>query len=288
MDLGLEHVSVCKSLVCVSYEDLIDEIQINTLADEVTASIKELDYLTTTMESLIDIKQAIEKYGVTESLVSIFGSNFTDSASMESETEEAKEGVLKRILQAIKDFFAKVAAYVKALFQNNDKMVARLKELSNKADTLTYPVKVPVIIHNAAIATINTIASMVRDILTSDTDPDLVSSREAEEMGYVAKQCVKKNGEISSASDLKTYIDQMIDIFDALKTFHNNFAQVESKLKIFIEKSWKEMGYNTEKATTKASMWAARKGTLIHCWNISKTVSVITKMHTNLLLSRAK
>lgn len=83
-------------------------------------AVHEFSKITSAYESVCSINACIKKYGVTQSVEALFGENFRSTASMEEETEAAKQGLGAKI----KSMIAKLAAMIKGLW---DKFVAFIK-----------------------------------------------------------------------------------------------------------------------------------------------------------------
>ena len=300
MDLGLEHLTTQKDdPVVLSFEDLFNEIEFSRLSDEVGQELSNITTLFSTYDTLCEIGCTIKKYGVTESLVDIFGQNYSGAASMEAENEEAKEGVLKRIWEAIKAFFQKIVAWFKALFQSNVKVIKALGELKRKADTIEYPVKVPVTIvkkYQFAIAAATKFAQYVTTEKNLDSEAT-IEEKFKEFFGSHMSEVIASmrapddDSKIKNSDELKYQIDLLIDILEAVYKTQKNFSVLEETMKRDIEKAIKANEEQTGKeagAAIKTVAWTARKVAIAEIWTILKAVNVHARQTANLLLSNAK
>lgn len=80
--------------------------------EQFSDAVHEFSKLTAAYESVCSINACIKRYGVTQSLEALFGENFRSTASMEEETEAAKQGLGARIKAAIE----KILKYLKELW----------------------------------------------------------------------------------------------------------------------------------------------------------------------------
>ena len=98
MDLGLEHI-VAKPVVATgldysSVEAIVDFFQVS---DELDQFIKIGNQLSVAFENVCDINKVIDKYGVTESLIHLVGSNFISMEDnspnvLDAEGDDGEEG----------------------------------------------------------------------------------------------------------------------------------------------------------------------------------------------------
>lgn len=80
--------------------------------EQFSDAVHEFSKLTAAYESVCSINACIKRYGVTQSLEALFGENFRSTASMEEETEAAKQGLGAKIKAAIE----KIAKFFKDLW----------------------------------------------------------------------------------------------------------------------------------------------------------------------------
>ncbi len=91
--------------------------------EQFSDAVHEFSKITAAYESVCSINACIKKYGVTQSLEALFGENFRSTASMEEETEAAKQGLgakikamFKKLLDAIKNLWTKFSNFIKGMF----------------------------------------------------------------------------------------------------------------------------------------------------------------------------
>lgn len=91
--------------------------------EQFSDAVHEFSKLTAAYESVCSINACIKRYGVTQSLEALFGENFRSTASMEEETEAAKQGLgakikamFKKLLDAIKNLWTKFSNFIKGMF----------------------------------------------------------------------------------------------------------------------------------------------------------------------------
>ena len=299
MDLGLEHLATQKDEpVVLGFEDLFNEIEFARLSDEVSQELININTLCSTYDTLCEIGCTIKKYGVTESLVDIFGQNYSGAASMEAENEEAKESVFKRIWEAIKAFFQKVYAWFKALFQNNVKVIKALGELKRKADTLKYPIKAPVTIAREWQNAMKIIPQFIQYVIsekevTEETLESKFKSFFGNYFDYVSLSLKKLDvdSEIKNSNDLKQEIDLVISTLESIYKVQKDFSRVEDVIKSLIDSGLKEREQSTGKENNvfiKGAAWTARKVALFEIWTLLKSIGIGARQTANLLLMNAK
>lgn len=126
---------------------LADQIQLIEAEDALRDSLEEVDVLLHTYHSLESIHQAIKAHGVTQSIVYLYGENFSSMESdqtgdAEKEVEEKKQGVLGRAWEAIKNLFKRFIEWVKRLFTRAMSLKEQLKQIEKKAVHCKYPLEV--------------------------------------------------------------------------------------------------------------------------------------------------
>lgn len=111
MHLALEGLGVVQPQRTI-VDALVDQLDLIEAEDALRDSLEEVDVLLHTYHSLESIHQAIKQCGVTQSIVHLYGENFSSMESdqtdgAEKEVEEKKQGVLGRAWEAIKNLFKK-------------------------------------------------------------------------------------------------------------------------------------------------------------------------------------
>lgn len=146
MRLALEGLGVVQPRPTV-VDELIDQINLMKAEDELRASLEEVDVLLHTYHSLESIHQTIKAHGVTQSIVYLYGENFSSmendqTGDAEKEVDEKKQGVFKRIWEAIKNLFRKFIEWIKRLFTRAKSLKEQLKQIEKKAARCKYPLEV--------------------------------------------------------------------------------------------------------------------------------------------------
>ena len=146
MRLALEGLGVVQPQRTI-VDALIDQIQLIEAEDALRDSLEEVDVLLHTYHSLESIHQAIKQCGVTQSIVHLYGENFSSMESdqtdgAEKEVEEKKQGVLGRAWEAIKNMFRKFIEWIKRLFTRATSLKGQLKQIEKKAAHCKYPLEV--------------------------------------------------------------------------------------------------------------------------------------------------
>ena len=146
MRLALEGLGVVQPQRTI-VDALIDQIQLIEAEDALRDSLEEVDVLLHTYHSLESIHQAIKQCGVTQSIVQLYGENFSSMESdqtdgAEKEVEEKKQGVLGRAWEAIKTLFRKFIEWIKRLFTGATSLKGQLKQIEKKAAHCKYPLEV--------------------------------------------------------------------------------------------------------------------------------------------------
>lgn len=146
MRLALEGLGVVQPQRTI-VDALIDQIQLIEAEDALRDSLEEVDVLLHTYHSLESIQYAIQKCGVTQSIVQLYGENFSSMESdqtgdAEKEVEEKKQGVLGRAWEAIKNLFRKFIDWIKRLFTRAMSLKGQLKQIEKKAAHCKYPLEV--------------------------------------------------------------------------------------------------------------------------------------------------
>ena len=146
MHLALEALGVVQPRPTI-VDELIDHLQLIEAEDTLRASLEEVDVLLHTYHSLESIHQAIKQCGVTQSIVYLYGENFSSmendqTGDAEKEVDEKKQDVLKRIWEAIKNLFRKFIEWIKRLFNRAKSLKEQLKQIEEKAAHCKYPLEI--------------------------------------------------------------------------------------------------------------------------------------------------
>lgn len=146
MRLALEGLGVIQPQRTI-VDALVDQIHLIEAEDALRDSLEEVDVLLHTYHSLESIHQAIKQCGVTQSIVQLYGENFSSMESdqpgdAEKEVEEKKQGVLGRIWTALKNLFERFFKWVKSLFTRARSLKDQLKQVNKKAEQCKYPLEV--------------------------------------------------------------------------------------------------------------------------------------------------
>ena len=137
MNLGLDVLNDHQSF---SMEEFLMEFYEGYIALETEEY--QLSTLCGTYASLEAISGCIHKHGVTQSLETLYGENFSGVGSMEEETEAAKKGIFKRLGETIMRWLAKFAAWIKSLFSKTKTVVDRLRDIAEHAGDYELPISV--------------------------------------------------------------------------------------------------------------------------------------------------
>ncbi len=92
----------------LSYEYLDQLVKFHEATADILATCNEVGQAYTAFENLSAITGCIKKYGVTQSLEAMYGENFSSATSMEAEGEEAKKGIIKRLIEWIQGLIEKL------------------------------------------------------------------------------------------------------------------------------------------------------------------------------------
>lgn len=146
MRLALEALGVAQPQPTI-VDTLIDQLKLIDAEDALRDSLEEMDVLIHTYQSLESIHQAIKTCGVTQSIVHLYGENFSSMESdqpgdAEKEVEEKKQGVLGRIWAALRNLFERFCKWVKSLFTRAKSLENQLRQVEKKAEQCKYPLEV--------------------------------------------------------------------------------------------------------------------------------------------------
>ena len=177
MNLGLENLGA-RQIAVVSSDELLDTtVTLFTQLDNMVDTARYIDLINDRIVMMEELRNAVNKHGYTESMETLFGSNFEYGYSHEGLGEKIAGAWAtfvewcKKIWQRIKDVFA-------LFFNNADKMISKLEErkkaieqhgLKNENTKVTIPG--------------STMIKQVAQVLSKDLNADLQkAAKEVEEM----------------------------------------------------------------------------------------------------------
>lgn len=217
---------------------LVDQIHLIEAEDALRDSLEEVDVLLHTYHSLESIQYAIQKCGVTQSIVQLYGENFSSMESdqpgdAEKEVGEKKQGVLRRTWEAIKSLFEKFIDWIGSLFSNVIKIKTQLKKTISNADKCNYPF--------SAITMSLPLMIDLRKYLSKLDSTAFTSSRETivrnfEEIKEYLKSDLSKDNEriIHSSQDL-------IEACNTLSTLLDDINKIKKLMELNLRK-WTKLG----------------------------------------------
>lgn len=180
-----------------------------------------LNDLTDRYKVLDTIADTIKQYGVTESLSFMYGENFSGSSSMESETEEAKQGILRRIWEIIKRWFANIVRFIRSLFNRSSKIIARLEDIKKNAGAYEFPISVYTIGTRLSGEVVRRDVQKLFDEMFSKEEYDAMSVSERAKMindfrrelrdKYI--DSVSKKLTLATETQLSAYVDELLSMF---------------------------------------------------------------------------
>lgn len=197
-----------------------------------------MDALLYTYQSLESIHQAIKAHGVTQSIVYLFGENFSSmendqTAGSEKEVEEKKQGVLKRIWETLKRWFANLVAFFKSLFSRTKTIVTKLRYIKDHADEYELPITAyaPLDLTQAALRTEaeRLFEERSSEEGTSLSDKMRLMDKIREELKDKYKLDENKKTTISSPEQLKSYVDVLIRKFEDIDRMRDYVKSVSFK-----------------------------------------------------------
>lgn len=106
--------------------------------------------LSSTIDTLLQIdalQRAINKHGVTQSIETLFGDNFSSTASMESEVTEVKQNLFQRTWLRIKMWVVKFINWIKGFFTGYNAIIKKLRETRDIVSSDS-SLKYPIIVYN--------------------------------------------------------------------------------------------------------------------------------------------
>lgn len=230
MRLALEGLGVVQPRPTV-VDELIDHLQLIEAEDALRASLEEMDALLYTYQSLESIHQTIKAHGVTQSIVYLFGENFSSmendqTAGSEKEVEEKKQGVLKRIWETLKRWFANLVAFFKSLFSRTKTIVTKLRYIKDHADEYELPITAYAPLHLSQSALRAEAERLFEERRSSEDGTGLGGGMKLmeeiqEELKDKYKLDENKKTTISSPEQLRSYAAAMIKDFEEVDAMRN-------------------------------------------------------------------
>lgn len=259
MHLALEALGVVQPRPTI-VDELIDHLQLIEAEDTLRASLEEMDALLYTYQSLESIHQTIKAHGVTQSVVYLYGENFSSmendqTAGAEKEVEEKKQGVLKRIWETLKRWFANLVAFFKSLFSRTKTIITKLRYIKDHADEY----ELPITTYASLRLSQNALRAEVERLFeerSSEDGTDLSGRMKLmkeieEELKDKYKLDENKKTTISSPEQLRSYAAAMIEDFEMVDEMRNCVKSVSfedadklnvSKVRIAIAKMLNPIG----------------------------------------------
>lgn len=237
MRLALEGLGVVQPQRTI-VDELIDQIHLIEAEDALRDSLEEVDVLLHTYHSLESIHQAIKQCGVTQSIVHLYGENFSSmendqTAGAEKEVEEKKQGVLKRIWETLKRWFANLVAFFKSLFSRTKTIVTKLRYIKDHADEYELPITAyaPFGLTQAALRTEaeRLFEERSSEEGTSLSDQMQLMDKIREELKDKYKLDENKKTTISSPEQLKSYVTVLIERFEDIDRMRDYVKSVSFK-----------------------------------------------------------
>ena len=237
MRLALEGLGVVQPQRTI-VDELIDQIHLIEAEDALRDSLEEVDVLLHTYHSLESIHQAIKQCGVTQSIVHLYGENFSSMESdqtgdAEKEVEEKKQGVLKRIWETLKRWFANLVAFFKSLFSRTKTIVTKLRYIKDHADEYELPITAyaPFGLTQAALRTEaeRLFEERSSEEGTSLSDQMQLMDKIREELKDKYKLDENKKTTISSPEQLKSYVTVLIERFEDIDRMRDYVKSVSFK-----------------------------------------------------------
>ena len=249
MKLGLESLkpAVASTSGSVDISDCFYPLMLVAECDHV------LQELTNRYEVLDTISNTIKQYGVTESLSFMYGENFSGSSSMESETEEAKHGVLRRIWETIKRWLANIVRFVRSLFNRTSKIIARLEDIKKNAGAYEFPISVYTIGTRFSGEVVKRDVQALFDEMFSKDEYNAMSASERAKMFSDFRRelhdkyidSVSKKLTLATETQLSAYVDELLSLFHDIEKWKSNVKDISigdaetgaQKVRIVVEKA---------------------------------------------------
>ena len=127
---------------------LINNTETNNISNDISVLFNQVDQMFTALNNLSHINNTLSTYGATESMLTLINADgsfasalginipkltkankSSVTASMEAVTEEAKKGIVKRIIEWIKKIIAKIKEFISKLFSSKNKAEEVVKEI---------------------------------------------------------------------------------------------------------------------------------------------------------------
>ena len=229
MRLALEGLGVVQPQRTI-VDALADQIQLIEAEDALRDSLEEVDVLLHTYHSLESIHQAIKQCGVTQSIVQLYGENFSSMESdqtdgAEKEVEEKKQGLFARIWKTIKELWEKFVDWLKKWFTAAGRVKQGLIRMKCASKELKYPFSAKTISSSTMTAIDKTIDEITVNIWTdSGANKLTLKKRYDDHKSAVEKELSnEKSTEIRSSSDVTTLCDVHLNFFEKMEKMQKKF-----------------------------------------------------------------
>lgn len=257
-------------------EEFVRAMDIANEMDELVDQMFELDYGYEIYSSIVDTIHSCG--GVTKSLESMFGENFTSSDKMLEESSMEADGIISKAINTIKEFFRKLWAWFQSIFKGNDGVIAALREAKTKVDQKAniFPLKVnhAFLYENGWVNKMvtGTFAGIEQTVDQKDTKTGDAWYQKAGSfisggrLGQVKRDdIVNKSAEgdtifggafmIENPDQFKNACDCLISALDAIKSSEQSFKKLEGEIEQEAASNGEKQGFITKKLLT-AKAWA--------------------------------
>lgn len=209
---------------------LVDQIHLIEAEDALRDSLEEVDVLLHTYHSLESIHQAIKRCGVTQSIVHLYGENFSSMESdqtdgAEKEVEEKKQGLFARIWKTIKELWEKFVDWLKKWFTAAGKAKRGLIQAKNASKELKYPFYAKTISSSTMTAIGETIDKIIDDIWTDGEANKLALKKSYDDHKSAVEKDLsnEKSTEVKSSSDVTNLCDAHLNFFEKMEKMQKKF-----------------------------------------------------------------
>ena len=232
MRLTLEGLGVVQPQRTI-VDALVDQIQLIEAEDALRDSLEEVDVLLHTYHSLESIHQAIKQCGVTQSIVHLYGENFSSMESdqtdgAEKEVEEKKQGLFAKIWKTIKELWEKFVGWLKKWFTAAGRVKSRLAQAKNVSKELKYPFYAKTISSNTMNAICETVDEICVNIWDGSGANKLTLKKSYDDHKSTAEKELsnEKSTEVRSSSDVTTLCDAHLNFFEKMEQMQKKFNRL--------------------------------------------------------------
>ena len=274
--MRLKHLDVSQGSV-----ENIDLLQEFSTAFDIAQEMDEILAQMDTFEHSFEVYHAIvnvikEQGGVTQSLETMFGENFSSAASMEVEASNEEVGFFGKIINQVKEFFKKLWAWFQSIIKGNDGVIRALQEAMTRVDAKAniFPLKV----HNRYIfenGWVNRqIDQMFLDVpaatseLQKQYNPGFkgtVTHLKDKVFHNTAADVPTKDAEsdtlfggaftIENPEQFKNACRCLISALEALNSAKNSFGKIEKDIELYENQTGDKSGFLMKKAVA-VKAWA--------------------------------